>query len=143
MNHAIRIPTEHVDMGQETSGLTILCGYVSSGTSSIPLGPCPDLAPTALWVDPGSTSSVSAQDRGRPPRRRKPAADRGAPQQHALSRPLTERLQVDVGATISVEVLKGHRREPGATVTLLVDEIVGMTGPICRSTCWTIFRSRG
>ena len=39
-------------MGQETSGLTILCGYGPGGTSNIPLGPCPDLAPTGLWVDP-------------------------------------------------------------------------------------------
>ena len=45
----------------------------------------------------------------------------------ALSRRLADRLQVDVSATVSVEVLEGRRRKQDATVTSLVDEIVGMT----------------
>jgi len=45
----------------------------------------------------------------------------------ALSRRLADRLQVDVGAAVSVEILEGRRRKQDATVTSLVDEIVGMT----------------
>jgi putative ABC transport system permease protein len=44
-----------------------------------------------------------------------------------LSRRLADRLQVNVGATVAVEVLEGRRRKRDAIVTSLVDEIVGMT----------------
>ncbi len=44
-----------------------------------------------------------------------------------LSRRLADRLQLDTGSTVRVEVLEGRRRKQDVVVTSLVDEIIGMT----------------